>query len=210
MLRLVRAAIAAVAIGAIAACSWGTSASPSATAQDPPARECPSVDLRGPDGTAVDLEGTWIGIGERGALPWPGTYEFELLNSCVAWVGRSIEEGEEVGASWMNVFIGTVNSNLTISGDWAVIPARGTRCQQLPGGCIAPGVGSGQPSFDRARGTLVLRIDHVETAEGTKVRLVLQELTAVGRPLASAGQGYFMTGLWVRPGDEALLELPVD
>jgi hypothetical protein len=161
---------------------------------------CPSVEIRGPDGSVPDLSGTWVGVAERGALPTPGRYEFNLLNSCVAWVGRSTEEGEEVGASWMNVLIGKVNSDLTISGEWAVVTTGANYCRGGTSGAFC----------DRARGTLVLRIDWIDTAEGNKLRLVLEQVTKLGEPSAVVGQGYFMTGIWVRPGDEDLFDLPVD
>lgn len=156
--------------------------------------QCPSVDLRLPDGTAVDLNGTWVGVGEREARSWPGTYELNLLQSCLAWVGRSTEEGEQVGASWMNVLFGKVNPDFTISGDWAVVFASAGYC---------PAIGSGA-LCTRARGTLILRI---ESVEGGRVRLVLHEYTKVG---GGGGIGGFVTGIWVRPGDEDLLDVPVD
>lgn len=162
--------------------------------------ECPSVELRGPDGRALDLSGTWIGIGERGASTRRGTYEFNLLNSCLAWVGQSAEEGEAAGTSWVNVFIGEVNADFTMSGSWAVVSIGGNYCQGGISGAFC----------DRARGTLVLRIDLVDTADGNKVRLVLEQITKVGYPGAVIGEGFFVTGIWVRPGDEALFDLPVD
>lgn len=138
-----------------------------------------------------------MGIAERGSLPRPGVYEFNLQNSCLAWVGRSAEEGEELGASWMNVFIGKVNADFTIAGDWAVVSTGGTYCQ-----------GSVTAQCNSARGTLILRMDWIETAEGNKLRLVLEEFTKVGFPFAAVGG--FLTGIWVRPGDESLFEVPVE
>lgn len=169
--------------------------SPSASVQQ---AQCPSVELRAPGGAAPNLRGTWIGIGERGATPWPGTYEFNLLNSCVAWVGRSAEEGEEVGARWTNVFLGRVNPDLTISGDWAVVSSSEAYCQPSFSGALC----------DRARGTLILRIEWPDPADASRIRLVLQEDTKIG--VGSGGIGDFVTGIWVRPGDEALFDLPVD
>lgn len=182
----------------LSACTSGQSsldASPSAIAQDASA-ECPGVAVRGPDGAAPNLSGTWIGIGERGATPWPGTYEFNLLNSCLAWVGRSAEEGEEVGAGWMNVFLGKVNPDFTISGDWAVV-SRSDPCE----------TGSVAFALCNARGTLILRIDWPDPADTSRVRLVLQEATKIG---LGGGIGDFVTGIWVRPGDEALFDVPVE
>jgi len=180
----------------LSACTSGQSsldASPSAIAQDASA-ECPRVAVRGPDGATPNLIGTWIGIGERGATPWPGTYEFNLLNSCLAWVGRSAEEGEAVGARWTNVFLGKVNPDLTISGDWAVVSSEACEASIAFALC-------------NARGTLILRIDWPDPADTSRVRLVLQEDTKIG---LGGGIGDFVTGIWVRPGDEALFEVPVD
>jgi hypothetical protein len=189
-------------IGALvlAACAGG-SQSPelSPTAASAAAAQCPSIDLRGPDGTAPDLSGTWIGIGDRRVLPRPGRYELNSLNSCLAWVGRSTDEGEDAGASWMNVFVGKVNSDFTISGDWAVVAASEDFCSSTTGG--------GGARCNRARGTLILRIEWVPTAEGNRVRLVLQEYTKIG---SAGGLGGFVTSVWVRPGDEALFDVPVE
>jgi hypothetical protein len=201
------AAVAALVV-LLAACTGGggspsSDRSPAASSESGGAAatdQCPSVEIRGPDGTTPDLSGTWVGIAERGALPTPGRYEFNLLNSCLAWVGRSNEQGEEVGASWTNVLIGKVNPDFTISGDWAVVSTGAHYCRGGTSGAFC----------DRARGTLVLRIDWVDTAGGTKVRLLLEQVTKLGEPRAVVGQGYFMTGIWVRPGDEALFDVPVD
>jgi hypothetical protein len=161
---------------------------------------CPGVTIDGPDGRGIDLSGTWLGIGDRASARRPGTYQFNLLNSCLAWVGESAEEGEEIGASWKNVFVGQVSGDLTISGDWAVVSAGPSYCSGAQGGALC----------DKARGTLVLDIAFVPTADGVRVRLVRQETTKVGVPLGGRGLGLFVTGIWVRPGDEALFEVPVD
>ena len=199
-------AVAALVV-LLAACTGGgvspsSDRSPAASSESGGAAatdQCPSVEIRGPDGSVPDLSGTWVGVAERGALPTPGRYEFNLLNSCLAWVGRSSEEGEDLGASWMNVLVGRVNSDLTISGEWAVVTTGANYCRGGTSGAFC----------DRARGTLVLRIEWVETADN-KIRLVLEQVTKLGEPSAVVGQGYFMTGIWVRPGDEALFDVPVD
>lgn len=160
--------------------------------------ECPSVELHGPGGAEPNLSGTWIGIGEHGASVRPGTYEFNLLNSCVAWVGRSTEEGEALGASWVNVFLGEVNPDFTISGDWAVVSSGEAYCETGRSGALC----------DRARGTLILRIEWPDPTDASRVRLVLQEDTKIG--VGPGGIGDFVTGIWVRPGDEDLFDLPVN
>lgn len=187
-------------IGALvlAACAGGSQSPEVSPTANAAAASCPSLDLRGPDGTALDLSGSWIGVGDRRALLRPSTYELNPLNSCLAWVGRSTEEGEEAGASWMNVFDGKVNSDFTISGDWAVVAASEDFCP--------PGAAGGA-QCDKARGTLILRIEWVPTAEGNRVRLLLQEYTKIG---SAGGLGGFVTSIWVRPGDEALFDVPVE
>lgn len=154
--------------------------------------------MHGPGGAEPNLSGTWVGIGERNAVPWPGTYELNLLNSCVAWIGRSAEEGEGVGARWTNVFLGRVNPDFTISGDWAVVSSSEAYCETGTAGALC----------DRARGTLILRIEWPDPADASRVRLVLLEDTKIG--VGSGGVGDFVTGIWVRPGDEDLFDLPVD
>jgi hypothetical protein len=122
----------------------------------------------------------------------------------LAAVGRSTEVGEEIGASWMNAVMGKVNPDFTITGDWAVVSTGGIYCRGV----------AGRESSHRgsectqARGTLILRIEEIETAEGSRLRLVLQDYTKIG--VAFGGVGGFITGIWVRPGDEALFDLPVD
>lgn len=111
-------------------------------------------------------------------------------------MGRSAEEGEEVGASWTNVLLGRVNSDFTITGDWAVVSIGEKYCEETPAQC------------SNSRGTLTLKIDFVETAQGERVRLVLQALTMLGT--SNAGIGSFPTGIWVRPGDEVLFDLSVN
>jgi hypothetical protein len=128
----------------------------------------------------------------------PGTYEISVLNSCIAWVGRSTEEGEGVGESWMNVFIGQMNSDLTISGQWSIVSTGGGYC----------GSGATGAECTRARGTLTLRMEFLDTADGERVRLVLQDVTRF--PNQSTGLGVFVTGIWARPGDEALFDEPVE
>ena len=123
-------------------------------------------------------------------------YEVNALNSCVAWVGRSTEEGEDIGESWMNVFIGHVTSDLTITGQWSIVSS---------GFCNQGATGA---ECTRARGTLVLDMDYVPTADGVRLRLVLQDVTRI--PDQSSGIGVFVTGIWVRPGDEALFDVPLN
>jgi hypothetical protein len=198
----IRCAILFVAALVLAACASGSpaeDASPTASAQGATGNvECPSVDLQGPEGEAPDLSGTWFGIGQRGASPRPGTYEFNVLNSCVAFVGRSTEEGEEVGESWMNTFIGHMTPDLTISGQWSIVSTGGGYC----------GSGATGAECTRARGTLVLDMDFIPTADGERMRLVLLDVTRI--PDQSSGLGVFVTGIWVRPGDEALFDVPVE
>ena len=113
----------------------------------------------------------------------------------MAWVGRSAEEGEAVGARWTNVFLGKVNPDLTITGDWAVVSSTEAYCAPSYAGALC----------DRARGTLLLKIGFPDQADTSRVRLVLLEDTKIG--VGPGGVGDFVTGIWVRPGDEDLFEV---
>ena len=90
---------AAVAFGA-SACSAG---------QGAPA--CERVELKGPNGQAIDLTGEWTGNDQ-------GRYSLKQIEGCVWWVGLSDFEGEEPGRTWANVFRGRVGSDMKLTGEF--------------------------------------------------------------------------------------------
>jgi hypothetical protein len=105
---------AAVALTACASPSPSPEAIPAPSAQ-PPAQECRETDLSAPDGTPLDLDGTWQGNDF-------GRYDIHQDGSCVYWLGRSHYSGSEPGEHWTNVLYGTIGSDLTITGHWGDVP----------------------------------------------------------------------------------------
>jgi len=80
---------------------------------------CEPVSLQAPDGQLVFLSGTWIGTGDPNAAPKPSVYYLRQTNSCLVWVGLSAEDGEPLGASWIETFSGTIHPNaFEIDGRW--------------------------------------------------------------------------------------------
>ena len=172
-----------------------TAASAPVSAATPSPVFCPEARIRLPSGDAIDLSGDWIGVGERNALPRPALYEFRTFGGCLVWIGLSNEEGQEPGTLWSNVFMGSIGQDFTIKGDWSLVH-------------VAAAFSNGAAPSDRGRGTLVVRIEPIQTDSGYKVRLVLIEATSA--VTIGTGTGTFVTGIWVRPGDEALFDIPVE
>lgn len=79
---------------------------------------CGPISLRGPDGQPVFLSGTWSGAADPNAVPKPSVYYLTQTNDCLVWVGLSAEEGEALGASWIETFHGTIRSDFLIAGRW--------------------------------------------------------------------------------------------
>ena len=79
---------------------------------------CGPISLLGPDGRPVFLSGTWTGAADPNAVPKPSVFYLTHTNSCIVWVGLSAEEGEELGASWIEAFYGTIGSDFVITGRW--------------------------------------------------------------------------------------------
>jgi hypothetical protein len=127
----------------------------------------------GPDGQQVFLSGTWVGAGDPKAPPHPSIYYIQQTNDCITWVGLSAEDGEALGATWVEAFHGTVDTQFEIAGRW----------EQLFGGRDTPG-------SEVARGTITVRIEFVPVADGYEVELVLQD---------SDGDSHH-TKRWVRQG----------
>ena len=167
--------------------------SPAAPSADP----CPEVPIRLPDGDAINLSGEWIGVSERNVAQRPGIYHFETFSSCLVWIGESNNVGEEPGEQWSTIFMGSIHDDFTITGAWSLVD-------------VAPTFSTSAVSTTRGRGTLIVRIEPVLTDTGYKVRLVLVGATNVMARGSTETPGLFVTGTWVRPGDETLLDLPVD
>jgi len=71
-----------------------------------------------PSGDAVQLTGRW-------RAPDGGTYYLRQVGSCVWFTGLSVDTDAPggLGASqWTNAFLGTLQSDFTLHGEWADLP----------------------------------------------------------------------------------------
>lgn len=133
---------------------------------------CGPLELRAPDGRPVFLSGTWIGTGDPNAIPKPSVYHVIQTNDCIVWVGLSAEDGEPLGASWIETFHGTIDSDFVIEGRWdEVFGAQG-------GGA------------EGSRGAISVKIEFAPDDGGYDVELHL---------LDSVGDVHFIKR-WVREG----------
>jgi len=71
---------------------------------------CVGVDLRGPDGTTVNLTGTWEGLSNLWFVTQSG--------SCVTIEGLSRYGGESIGESHRFVFSGDLRPDFSVIGRW--------------------------------------------------------------------------------------------
>ena len=71
------------------------------------------------------LGGRWIGSGDPNALPAPSVFLLRQTNSCLTWVGLSAADGEALGASWVEAFIGQIRADFTVVGAWEDVPEGG-------------------------------------------------------------------------------------
>jgi hypothetical protein len=76
----------------------------------PPAAACEPIDLHAPDGTRVDLTGTWRG--------GPGVHFVRQDGDCVWWVSMSTTPGQERGAEVLVLFRGKLAPDFTLNGEW--------------------------------------------------------------------------------------------
>jgi hypothetical protein len=81
-------------------------------------RACVDVPLDDPSGEPVFLTGRWLGSGDPNALPTPSVFLLRQTNSCLVWVGLSANDGEALGASWIETFSGQIRPDLTAVGVW--------------------------------------------------------------------------------------------
>jgi hypothetical protein len=91
---------------------------------------CRPISLRAPDGRPVFLSGTWVGAADPNAVPKPSVFYLTQTNDCLVWVGLSAEDGEALGASWIETFHGTIGSDFVITGRWDEVfgePTAGNR-----------------------------------------------------------------------------------
>jgi hypothetical protein len=118
------ATLAAAAV-LVTACGAGT-ASPTPIASTAPSRTdpagvraCVDVSLSDPNGEPVFLSGRWLGSGDPNALPTPSVFLLRQTNSCLVWVGLSANDGEALGASWIETFSGQIRpADSTVVGVW--------------------------------------------------------------------------------------------
>ena len=105
-------------IGMLAGC--GTSQPPSgepgasAAAAD---EICPAVELRTPSGESLELSGRWRANDF-------GQYFVSQRLSCVHWLGMSpsVDEETPAGSWWTQVFVGRLQSDFTMTGEWGDVP----------------------------------------------------------------------------------------
>jgi hypothetical protein len=67
--------------------------------------------MLGPDGTRVDLTGTWRGFSS-------GLLFVTQTGSCVSIEGLSNFPDEPLGTQWRSVFVGDLTSDFTVFGRW--------------------------------------------------------------------------------------------
>lgn len=102
---------AGIVVLAISACG-SASASPSPSAPSSPSRAddaCEATELRAPDGSALDLTGTWSGFLDS-------VWVITQSGSCVAMEVLSNAPGEPLGAEYRFVFWGELASDFTVPG----------------------------------------------------------------------------------------------
>jgi hypothetical protein len=76
------------------------------------AAECPSIDLRTPQGTRIDLTGAWsTGSAEAGDRV---KYEIRQSGECLWGQAFSAYQGQEPGESFDMILVGTVRSDFTV------------------------------------------------------------------------------------------------
>jgi hypothetical protein len=118
---LVAAASLATACGDGAGYPTPFASSTASTNQADP-RACVDAPLYDPSGEPVFLSGRWLGSGDPNALPTPSVFLLRQTNSCLVWVGLSANEGEALGASWIETFTGQIQPDFTVVGPWEEVP----------------------------------------------------------------------------------------
>jgi len=107
---------ATIGLACLAGCASASPALPSATGSAPPLpAACEYVDLRGPNGDAINVSGRW-------RSPSGGTFYVRQAGSCVWFVGLSDDtgaSGELADVDWVNSYFGTLSSDFTLRGSWA-------------------------------------------------------------------------------------------
>jgi hypothetical protein len=131
------------------------SAAPTAAA----AAECPPIDIRTPQGTRIDLTGTWV-TGSRLAGD-EVFYEVRQSGECLWGRAYSAFEGQEPAELFDILIVGIVRSDFTAEVDLLELRL---------------GNPFGYPSFDRASATLALQFER--TADGESLVLEIVDLRA--------------------------------
>ncbi len=135
-MRVAGLVVAAVLMLGLAGCGNGQGAS-----------GCERVELKGPNGEAIDLTGDWTG-NDR------GRYSLKQIDGCLWWVGLSDFPGEDPGETWSNVFRGRIGSDMRITGEFTDVR-----------------------SADKTAGMLTLRVDAQEVEGETVVTLRRESVT---------------------------------
>jgi hypothetical protein len=119
MRRVIAVAAPALIVVVATACGPTPTGLPSAsssaeTSDGSAAALCPGITLEGPDGTRVDLTGTWRGFSS-------GLLFVTQTGSCVSIEGLSNFPDEPLGTQWRSVFVGDVTGEFTVVGRWTWI-----------------------------------------------------------------------------------------
>jgi hypothetical protein len=77
---------------------------------------CPDLSLRSPSGERLALTGTWFADDF-------GDYFITQRASCLHWLGMSPAlAGAAAGEWWTNVYVGQIESDFSVHGEWADVP----------------------------------------------------------------------------------------
>lgn len=147
-------------IGSCQGASLTPAPEPRASAEESPAAaECQTIDIRTPQGTRIDLTGTWT----TGSTPAGNQVFYELRQDGECLWGRaySAYEGQDLGESFDILIVGIVRPDFT-----AEVDLRELRL----------GDPFGYPEFSRASATLALRFE--STADGESLVLEIADLQA--------------------------------
>ena len=91
--------------------------------------------------------------GDPNALPTPSVFLLRQTNSCLVWVGLSANEGEALGATWIETFSGQIRpADFTVVGVWDDVTGGG-------------------------RGTVIVDIEFVPVGDRYEVELDLLDST---------------------------------
>ena len=152
--------LVAVGVGSCQGSSVAPSPGPTASAEaSATAADCPTIDIRTPQGTRIDLTGTWT-TGNAGAGNQV-LYELRQDGDCLWGRAYSAYGDQDLGESFDLLTVGIVRPDFTAEVDLLELRV---------------GDPFGYPSFSRATATLTLRFE--STADGESLVLEIADLQA--------------------------------